>query len=386
MPEAMHIPTTDDLGKLAAKLQAVANLKSSILPAVEIDDEIELTEVADIFKRLNSTGTRVQQADIYLGVVASRNPGWVNENFLKFLYSLEDDGFDMEPAFLFRAFTAIGEGKTRFRDIPSEFWNTLDKSDAWSKTKRALLSVCQGFREYGIINSDLALSLNALVAAAVYRSKFPNGSFGPFLAWMLCAIKEEFFSGPTETRIDRFIGAMQSSESREAAMEEAHHLVGVSPDATDIFTAEEFLDTRSGRNSVQRLLVYLLAFKSNAQDWNTNGYHIKAEASGPYQPQWHHIFPRKWLKDNVPDIQVTSIDTVANMAVISAEANRKISASDPSKYVAELGLAARGLLEQQAIPDPTFVGPGQYYKWLESRADRLAIESNKYLSELRNQA
>ena len=65
---------TSNVGTLARYLHEVARIKQAILPTVEIDDTIELTEVAEIFKRLNSTGTRVQQADIYLGVVASRNP------------------------------------------------------------------------------------------------------------------------------------------------------------------------------------------------------------------------------------------------------------------------------------------------------------------------
>ena len=221
---------TDNVGEVAQLLQQVANLKKSTLPVVEIDDNIELSDVAEIFKRLNSTGTRVQQADIYLAVVASRNPGWVNENFLKFMYALEDDGFDIEPAFLFRAFTGIGAGKSRFRDIPSDYWDNLSNSKTWDSTKRSLQSVCQGLREYGIINSDLALSLNALVAAGIYRAQFPQGSFGPFLAWMISAIKGEFFSGPTETKLDRLIGVIQGAESKNAAMKNLYGLIDIDPD------------------------------------------------------------------------------------------------------------------------------------------------------------
>ena len=69
---------TDNVDIFAEHLENVANIANAVLPIVEIDDAIELTDVAEIFKRLNSTGTRVQQADVYLGVVASRNPGWVN--------------------------------------------------------------------------------------------------------------------------------------------------------------------------------------------------------------------------------------------------------------------------------------------------------------------
>ena len=371
---------TSDVGALAQHLTKVTKIKQAILPTVEIDDAIELTEVAEIFKRLNSTGTRVQQADIYLGVVASRNPGWVNQNFLKFIDELEVQGFEIEPAFLFRSFTGIGAGRSRFRDIAQNFWDNLDCNNSWDTTQRAMLSVCQGLRQYGIINSDLALSSNAIVAAAVYRAQFPQGSFGPFLSWMLSSVKEGFFSGPTETKLDRVIGAVQNSNSRDETLQSLDTLLN-NPQG---FTPEEFIETGSGRNSVQRLMIYLLAFKNDAQDWNTDGYRIRAEAVGSYEPEWHHVFPRKWLRDNVSGIDRKIIDSVANMAVISGGANRKIAAKAPKDYIAELNLAARGLLDQQAIPDPTFVEPKQYQDWLRGRAERLAQASNQYLEELRN--
>ena len=373
---------TDSIGTLARHLQEVTRIKQAILPTVEIDDTIELTEVAEIFKRLNSTGTRVQQADIYLGVVASRNPGWVNQNFLKFIEELDDQGFEIEPAFLFRSFTGIGVGKSRFRDIEQSFWENLSDSPAWNTTRRALQSVCQGLRQYGIINSDLALSSNSIVAAAVYRARFPRGSFGPFLSWMLNAVKEGFFSGPTETKLDRIIAAVQNANSGAEALPSLDSLLNNPPQ----FTPEEFIETGSGRNSVQRLMIYLLAFRNDAQDWNFDGYRIRAEAVGSYEPEWHHVFPRKWLRDNAPEIDRKLIDSVANMAVISGAANRKIAAKAPKEYIAELNLAARGLLEQQVIPDPTFVAPDQYEQWLRGRAERLAQASNQYLEELRNAA
>ena len=376
---------TDDVGEIAQHLQQVANIKKSILPIVEIDDNIEVTEVAEIFKRLNSTGTRVQQADIYLGVVASRNPGWVNQNFLTFMHELSESGFEIEPAFLFRSFTAIGASKSRYKDIPSGFWDNPDQDNAWNSTKKALRSVCHDLREYGIINSDLALSLNAIVAASIYRAKFPQGSFGPFLAWMICSIDEGFFSGPIETRLDQLIGRISQSDSSSGAIAGLYQLIDEPPSGESHFKDKDFIETRSGSNSVHRLMIYLMAYRNDAQDWDTDGYRIRAEAVGQYRPEWHHIFPRKWLRDNVPNIENPLIDNVANMAVISGEANRRIAASNPKKYVAELNLAKRGMLNQQVVPDPTFVNVEQYEDWLKIRAQRLAEESNKHLAELRGQ-
>ncbi len=205
---------------------------------------------------------------------------------------------------------------------------------------------------------------------------------------MLSSIKDGFFSSTSETKLDRVIAAVKDANSRKEALQNLDGLLDNPPEFTPWeFVPWEFIDTGSGRNSVQRLMIYLLAYKNDAQDWNTDGYRIQAEATGVYQPEWHHIFPRKWLNSSIAGIKKESIDSVANMAVISREANRKIAAKSPKTYIAELDLAARGLLEQQAIPDPSFVrGRRQYSQWLKSRAERLAQESNNYLEELRKEA
>lgn len=376
-----------DVGVLNAQLYQILAIKSVVVADVEIDDKIDLSAVAEIFTRLNTSGTRVQQSDIYLGVLASQSPGWVNCNFLAFLNDLQEQDFEIAPAFLFRAFTAIGDGKTRFREISPGFWKDPNRNGQWDSTKKAMMSVCQGFRQYGIVNSDLVLSLNAIVAAAIYRAEFPEGSFGPFMSWMLRATHEGYFSAATETRLDRVINAVTNADSVGDAIDALEALLEDPSDSSDIsnyFKPSDFIDASSGRNSVARLMIYLLAYKNDAEDWNTDGYKIRAEATGMYRPEWHHIFPRKWLSINVDGLDKKYIDTVANMAVVSGDANRKIAAKAPSQYMEELQLVKRGLLIQQAIPDPQFVAPEQYRDWLDRRAEMLAREANKYLRELQN--
>ena len=351
---------------------------------VEIDDEVELTEVAEIFKRLNSTGTRVRQADIYLGVLASLNPGWVNEYFLKFMDELSSQGFDIEPAYLFKSFTAIGAKTSRFKNVEPSFWDNPDQS-IWNSTTRAWESTVNGLKQYGITSSDFGLSLNALVVASVFRSKFPTGPFGSMLAWIILSFRTGYLSGQVETAIDRCISTINNAVSQDEALAGMFALLGHRETRISAFTSDEFVETRSRRNSVHRLMIYLIAHSKDAQDWNPDGYMIRAEAAGNYRPEWHHIFPRKWLKDNIEGITDDLVDSVANMAVISQAANRRISASQPRRYIQELDLVSRGVFEQQAIPDPSFVDSQQYESWLKDRADRLANESNRFIDKLRSE-
>lgn len=375
---------SDGVGEIAQRLHKLVEIKRAILPVVEIDDAIELTDVAEIFKRLNSTGTRVQQADIYLGVIAARNPGWVNSNFLKFNKKLNDDwGFEIEPAFLFRTLTAIGAKRSRFRDVPQEFWENPDRDGAWEATIKAWESTLHGLRNHGIVNSNIAVSVNALVVMVMLKAKFGHGNpFGPVFALMIDLIRDEFFSGPIESRLQRVISAIDEADSQNDAIERTHKLLR----GTDRlqFDPSDFIETSGRRNSIERLMVYILAYDKDARDWSRDGYRIRAEAQGRYRPEWHHIFPRSWLLKNNPDLKREQIDSVANMAIISGEANRRISDSQPCDYISKLQLDPNHLNEQ-SVPDPTFVGPDKYLDWLNLRGERLAKDANEFLERLRKQ-
>ena len=181
--------------------------------------------------------------------------------------------------------------------------------------------------------------------------------------------------------MDKIIDEIEKSRDKKDATE---RLFGLLEHGDEDFTANSFVEASSRRFSVERLMIYLIAYKNDAKDWASEKYRIRAEANGSYRPEWHHIFPRKWLRCNVKNIDEHKIDSVANMAVISQVANRKIGASAPSTYVREMDIAS--LLDDQIIPDPTYVGPDQYEDWLKNRAGRLAREANEYVSQLRSES
>ena len=107
-----------DAMEVYTRLDRVRKIRDKDLVAVTVDHELE--DVVEIFSRLNSRGTRVTEADIYLGVVAAKNPGWVRDTFLPYLRSLAESGFDLDPNLLFRTLTGVGSKKcafARFRRI-----------------------------------------------------------------------------------------------------------------------------------------------------------------------------------------------------------------------------------------------------------------------------
>jgi hypothetical protein len=70
-----------DAMEVYTRLDRVRKIRDRDIVTITIDQELE--DVVEIFSRLNSRGTRVTEADIYLGVVAARTPGWVRSTFLQ---------------------------------------------------------------------------------------------------------------------------------------------------------------------------------------------------------------------------------------------------------------------------------------------------------------
>jgi len=108
-----------DAMEVYTRLDRVRKIKDKEIVTISVDHELE--HVVEIFSRLNSQGTRVTEADIYLGYVAAKNPGWVRDNFLPYRDQLAEAGFDINPNLLFRSITGVGEGKARFKDVPERF-------------------------------------------------------------------------------------------------------------------------------------------------------------------------------------------------------------------------------------------------------------------------
>ncbi len=99
-----------------------------------------------------------------------------------------------------------------------------------------------------------------------------------------------------------------------------------------------------------------------------------------YRPQWHHIFPKKYLEGTVSD---DKIDALANIAVIGPTINIRISAKSPSDYILKYGITKEKLSQQFVTGDIESMSVDNYMKWLNERASRLVEAGNEFLSELR---
>jgi predicted nucleic acid-binding protein len=356
------------------KLQSIRRIESVQLYEIIVDHELE--DVAEIFGRLNTAGTKIKESDIIIALVAAKQQGWIRQKFDKFLKDLESYGFEIDPGLVVRTLAIIGHGTGRLRDIPESFWDPSEAFDEhWRKTKEAISSVVKSLMEYGVLSSDLLPSLNALIPIFVMRATFPKDfNFAKALNWLIIATRDGRYGGAATTVLDRDTKQVRSKTCFDDAILEL-----LAPlTASGAFTPDDFMEEYTDK--FLRLIFYLTAFNSKAKDWINQDVRIgfdkeDNELNEGFKPEWHHIFPRKIVKDSFAPALV---DSIANIAVLNEKANRSFGAKPPAKYLAEHGVKSERL-EEQAVPADGMLDIAKFEVFLKKRAENLARRATAYV-------
>jgi hypothetical protein len=365
-----------DAMEVYTRLDRVRKIREKDNVVITVSHELE--DVVEIFSRLNSKGTRVTEADIYLGIVASKSPGWVRDNFLPFLKVLKESGFDISPNLLFKSLTAIAAGKTRFKEIQDETWEPKTISTAWEQCKLAWKNLIKRLAEYGVMSNDPLPTEAALVTLIYLENKFPDSSSFDFaFYWFLQASRFGRYSSSSTTSLDEDIKDIAGSSDLIAAVRNLLKRF----DHEKNMGSEEFLrdysDTRFGR-----FLLYLMIFKNEARDWDSKGFRLGFDGTqilADFKPQWHHIYPQRFLEDKVDD---DKIQALANIAVIGPSINIRISAKDPMNYFDRYQISQDKLKQQFVLFDKDQFKIENYELFINERARELSVQANNYLSTL----
>lgn len=366
-----------DVMEVFTRLDRVRKIRDKEIVTVTVAHELE--DVVEIFSRLNSRGTRVTEADIYLGVVAARNPSWVRSTFLPYLKILEEAGFDLNPNLLFRTITGVGEKKTRFKEISDAFWNPNQIISTWNRTTDAWNRLIARFREYGILSNKILPTEAALVTMVSLIDKYrDDAQFTIALYWFLQASRFARYSGAGTTSLDEDLRDIQSSSTLPEAIRKLLRRFR----HDEPIEADDFLRD-NGDSRFGRLMLYLLVYRKKALDWDEHSHRVGfegLEALADFRPQWHHIFPKKYMDNkNNGDL----VDALANIAVIGPTINIRISAKAPMDYVSRYKITPEKLSQQLIDPAFTRMPIDKFETWVRDRAERLAKETNDFLAELR---
>lgn len=373
----------DQFPAIFAALSKVRNIDNRQITAFVEDKDIE--DIVEIFVRLNQNGTKVAEGDITNALVAGKNPRWTKDTFQEFLDSLEEKGFELDGGLIYRSLIAAERGLTRFKRVEDEFWAAENLNKAWPRVSKAWLAVIDGLHEYGILNSDVLTSNNVLIPLVVMAAHFPEEfRIQPALAWLIRAICTNRYSRTTDSRLAQDIAPFRKEGSDfKSAIETATGNL----EELDFTAGDNEFFKKGFRDGGARLMLYLLAYDKKARDWGKDRERIGFSDDGPlpkFIPDWHHIFPRSYLKGNLDN--PSDANSIANIAVTRKETPLKIGKKSPAEYmqgIKGIDPITDDLLEEQCIPTDRFLFDVEWYgEFLDERADLLAKAANAFMSRL----
>jgi hypothetical protein len=303
----------------------------------------------------------------------------VRATFLPYLETLDGAGFHLNPNLLFRTITAVGVKHVRFKQIAPEFWSETAVKPAWERTKKAWTDVIARLREFGILGNEIMPTEAALVTLVTLVEKFPHDRFQPALHWFLQASRFGRYSGSGTTSLEEDLREIDKATNQNEALAGLLQRVRMTGPLGPEDFLRDYVDTRFGR-----FLLYLMAYRNKAVDWDEKGHRIGfdlVQALADFRPQWHHVFPQKFLEGHFPEDRINAL---ANIAVIGPSINIRISAKAPLDYISRYKIDAKRLAQQNIEGNVEQMTIANYDTWLDQRAATLATEGNLYLDGLRD--
>jgi len=318
-------PDLDD-DDVEERLAAVKQIKEYEY-YLEILSDMAYEEVSQIFVRVNSGGRPLKTVDLALATLSAQWPGVVER------IEVEMDRWKqfwpkIDAAFLVRALAAIATETATLPQLRGVSEQALEES--WERVRFGLEHLLQLLRENaGIRSSTLIPSMNALIPLVVLLGvrrgeKLANPEW--LIYWLFGAFITARYSAAGDTKIAQDSLAARSEDPVTGLYKNAGLL------GTPLAISEQQLIGK-GAGSPFFLLSYLVAKERGARDW-WHGVEISETTSGTsFAIEYHHIHPRKTLQGIYSKGEINDL---ANLAFISAKANKKISDRSPSDYFPEL--------------------------------------------------
>lgn len=360
--------------EIHGRLKKLSAIKEFQFP-VEIVREADLETVTEIFIRVNSGGTRLREAELALARLAWKLPGSIVGPFQDLENDCETRGFDLDSRFLMRALVATATRQSRFRDLKT-FWEkpSAEIEAHWRRVEKGIrlsLDFVEG--NVGIPGSELLATSMALIPLTVVFSQRDqlNGDEEQALRrWFLIASAFSRFSAKSETVLNQDLTTLGGR---------CDNILGLLNQAITDLRAEPKVTVQdldlAGTNSPFFPLAYLAVIQRDAKDW-FKGIKIRRESFSEDQSiEYHHIFPKKHL--NAMNVDRYKRDEMANIAFLGQRANRRILASKPEDYLADIAATDEDRLAAQFVPLNREL-------WKLDRFDDFLVERQRALADAMN--
>lgn len=369
-----------DRREIGRRLQRLAAIRSRKYH-MEILTDLPYEEITQIFVRVNSGGRSLRTSDLALATLSARWPG--------VLAKLEEEADrwvaqgwgHIDTTFLTRALTGAVLGRGLSTWSHARLVNASDEAleHGWATVQRGLSVLIPLIKNnLKISHSILLPSMMVLLPLIVLLGERPDEPLpaetaDAIMYWLLVATIRNRYSGATDTTLGQDIPATRADDPVHALMENIG-ILGTRVEVTPLHLAGR------SSNSPYFLLSYLITQEAGARDW-WYGTNIAIGGTGGQSLEYHHIHPQATLKRDPAKYTKSAINELANLAFISARANKRISDRSPGDYFPEVGTSE---LEKHFVPLAESLRTSSAYReFLAERRALLASAMTAYLDKFR---
>lgn len=373
-------PAAPGVGRnqIAKRLQRLAGIRNQKY-YMEILTDFSYEEIAQIFVRVNSGGRTLRTTDLALATLSARWPGVLAKLEAEAAHWAGEGYDDIDVTFLTRALTGavLGRGLSTYSHARLVAATDDELERGWATVQRGLRSLIPLLKNnLKVSHSSLLPSMLVLLPLVVLLGERPNEPLPPETAdaivyWLLVATVRNRYSSATDTTLGQDIPAARSDDPVRTLLANLGFV------RTRLEITPDDLVGRSV-NSPYFVLSFLVAQRAGARDW-WHGSNIALGGVGGQQLEYHHIHPRATLGRRPEHYTKAEINDLANLAFISAKANRKISDRSPSQYFAEVGNEE---LARHFVPlDLQLRDAAAYREFLAARRQLLASAMTSLLDQ-----
>ncbi len=375
-----------DENKIARSLELLKNVVYNQIGLIELNHDLDIDTVTEIFIRVNSSGTTLGQADFAMSKIAANgdHSGPILRKAIDYFCHLattpsafqhieandkefaatsyfqrmawlrneNDDLYDPDYADMLRVAFASEfrrgklqdlvallsgrnfETRTNEEQIIESTFSTLSNGLNRFMNETSFKNLVMIIRSAGFVSPSLISSKNAINFAYILYLTLKRDGWLPaeiehsVRRWFVMSVLTGRYSGSSETIMDEDIGQIDSQGFR--AYEETI-LAGQLSDAFWELTLPQRLDTSANSSSAFRVFQ---AAQVKLGDKGFLSRDITAHDLITIKSDVHHIFPADYLKQN--RVEKSQYNQVANFALTQSEINKTISNKAPNVYFHEM--------------------------------------------------
>ena len=360
--------------KYSDRLARLRKVRDYVYRMDVLERSLSYDEVTEIFVRVNSLGSKLRSSDLALAQITAK---WRNSLvvFQEFQSRCAERGFNLDLGIHLKNLVAFATGQSRFLSVGAIPVDRLQ--DAWKESCTAMEFAIDFLVSNTGIDDPGLLSSPFLMVTVGYFGRSRDYSLSPeesdlLRQWVLLAnAKGRYSRGSSETLLDQDIAGIRDGGDAASLMDRLRLQVGrleISP---------EELEGRNQRSALFKTM--FLAFRSaDAKDWKSNLQISLRRAGAQHKLQFHHNFPKAYLRG---PYRPREIDDISTLAFIDGRTNNKIKANAPAEYLPPL-IEQRGEAQfaAQAIPtDLALLAPDRYPDFLAARRILIAESLNEFL-------